>query len=122
RGIDFTFAMNGLLFVGSALLLFFLPETDQENPASAPRLSFSQIRSDWFVVVEFFTKQTYVAFIYSMSLTTTIFSFATDAQQVVFAHRVVGLSELEYSLLISITGIGAIVGAFLVTMFAQKLS
>lgn len=122
RGIDFTFAMNGLLFVGSALLLFFLPETDQENPASAPRLTFSQIRSDWFVVLEFFKKQKYVAFIYSMYLTTTIFSFAMDAQEVVFAQRVVGLSELEYSLLISITGIGAIVGAFLVTMFAQKLS
>lgn len=122
RGIDFTLTINAFLFIGSALLLFFLPETDQEDPASAPRLTFSQIRSDWYVVLEFFKKQKYVAFIYSMYLTTTIFSFAMDAQEVVFAQRVVGLSELEYSLLISITGIGAIVGAFLVTMFAQKLS
>lgn len=122
RGIDFTLYINTFLFIGSALLLFFLPETDQEDPGSAPRLTFSQIRSDWFVVLEFFKGKKYVAFIYSMYLTTTIFSFAMDAQEVVFAQRVVGLSELEYSLLISITGIGAIVGAFLVTIFAQKLS
>lgn len=45
-----------------------------------------------------------------------------DAQEVVFTQKVVGLSEMEYSLLISITGIGAIVGAFIVTLFSKNLS
>ena len=46
-----------------------------------------------------------------------IFSFAMDAQEVVFTQQVIGLSEMEYSLLISITGIGSVVGAVLLSIF-----
>ncbi|WP_052473980.1 MFS transporter [Jeotgalibacillus alimentarius] len=46
----------------------------------------------------------------------------THAQEVVFAREVVGLSELEYSLLISITGIGSIAGALVLSVLSERLS
>lgn len=64
----------------------------------------------------------YVAFIYSAFLATTVFSFALDAQEIVFTQRVIGLSEIQYSLLISITGIGSITGAFILSIISHKLS
>src|SRR5699024_12225419 len=51
-----------------------------------------------------------------------IFSFAMDAQEVVFIQRVIGLTETDYSFLISITGVGSITGAILLTIFSKSLS
>ncbi|KIL49581.1 permease [Jeotgalibacillus soli] len=49
-------------------------------------------------------------------------TFATDTQEAVFTQSVVGLSEVQYSLLISITGIGAITAATTIAFFSKKLS
>ncbi|WP_349409877.1 MFS transporter [Pseudalkalibacillus sp. SCS-8] len=51
-----------------------------------------------------------------------IVALGMDAQEVVFTQQVLGLSETDYGLLISITGIGSIVGAFTVSILANKLS
>lgn len=45
-----------------------------------------------------------------------------DAQEVVFTQRVIGLSEVDYSLLISITGIGSVSGGILLSVFSSKFS
>lgn len=45
-----------------------------------------------------------------------------DIQEVVFTQQVIGLSEFDYSLLISITGIGSVVDAILLTVFLSKFS
>src|SRR5690625_6720823 len=64
----------------------------------------------------------YVSFIYLGFILIMIFSFAMDAQEVVFTQQVVGLTEFDYSLLISITGIGSVVGAILLSIYSNKLS
>src|SRR5699024_4614688 len=43
-------------------------------------------------------------------------------QEVVFIQRVIGLTETDYSFLISITGVGSITGAILLTIFSKSLS
>ena len=121
KDIEFTLMINAFLFVASALILWFLPEVENQQTAKKHSFTPSQIRRDWQTVLGFMKEQGYVTFIYSMYLAGTVFSFAMDAQEVVFAKGIVGLSEMEYSLLISITGIGSIVGAFLVTLFSQKI-
>lgn len=121
-GVDYTLIINSLAFIMAAILLSRLPDKEIHDTGNIPALSFAQIKSDWIIVIQFIKENKYIAFIYSAFLATTIFSFAMDAQEVVFTQKVVGLSEMEYSLLISITGIGAIVGAFIVTLFSKNLS
>lgn len=72
---------------------------------------------DFTVVQEFMKTNRYVFFVYLGFVMIMIFSFAMDAQEVVFTQQVIGLSEMEYSLLISITGIGSVVGAVLLSIF-----
>lgn len=67
-------------------------------------------------------KHRYVTFIYTGFIVVMIFTFAMDVQEVVFTQQVVGLTELEYTLLVSITGIGSVVGALLLSLLANKLS
>lgn len=116
-----TLWINSGLFILSAFLLFFLPdlETSDQQP---PHLSFTQIKEDWTIALSFMKENYYVAFIYSAFLATTVFSFALDAQEIVFTQRVIGLSEIQYSLLISITGIGSITGTFILSIISHKLS
>jgi MFS family permease len=120
--VNVTLMITSVSFLLAAILLFLLPETDNYGENIAPSLSFNQIKEDFTVSITFMRKNSYVALVYVFFLATTIFAFAMDTQEVVFTQRVVGLSEMDYSLLISITGIGSIVGAILVSVFSKGIS
>lgn len=114
--------INSLFFVFSAILLLFLPEKENIDKETIPALTFSQVVRDFTVVQKFMSANKYAAFIYFGFIMVMIFSFAMDAQEVVFTQQVIGLSEMEYSLLISITGIGSVAGAVLLSFFSNKFS
>ncbi|MUV37984.1 Bile acid transporter [Lentibacillus sp. JNUCC-1] len=120
--IETTLWLNALFFIIPAILLVFLPEKENIDKAAIPRLTVSQVIHDFTVVRAFMSKHTYVSAIYFGFIIIMIFSFAMDAQEVVFTQQVVGLSEFDYSLLISITGIGSVTGAVLLSIFSNKLS
>lgn len=73
-------------------------------------------------MLDFVKKNKYAAGIYTSFLAIMLFCFAMDTQEVVFTQKVVGLSEWEYSLLISITGIGSVCGALLLSVFSDRFS
>lgn len=120
--IQTTLWFNALFFVMAALLLVRLPEKEEINRESIPSMNMAQVWSDFTVVSHFFSKNKYIAFIYLGFILVMIFSFAMDAQEVVFTQRVVGLSEVDYSLLISITGMGSVSGGVLLSVFSSKFS
>ncbi|MEC5424774.1 MFS transporter [Virgibacillus sp. C22-A2] len=120
--VETTLWLNALFFVISALLLFYLPEMENINGEIIPKLTLSQVFRDFTVVQKFTSHNKYVSFIYLAFIMVMIFSFAMDAQEVVFTQQVIGLSEMEYSLLISITGIGSVAGAVLLSIFSNYLS
>lgn len=120
--IEMTLWLNAVFFLIAAILLLFLPEKESIIKDEIPALTVSQVVQDFQVVQTFISKNKYVSFIYLTFILVMIFSFAMDTQEVVFTQRVVGLSEFDYSLLISITGIGSVIGAFLLTLLSNRLS
>lgn len=120
--VEATLWINVLFFVVSALLLMLLPEKENIDKATIPTLTISQVIRDFIIVRKFMLHHVYVSFIYLGFNAVMVFSFAMDAQEVVFTQQVVGLSEFDYSLLISITGIGSVVGAILLSFLSNKLS
>jgi len=120
--IEVTLWINALFFVLAALLVTRLPQVEDIDRISTPALTVSQVISDFKVVSDFITRNKYVTFIYLGFTTVLIFSFAMDAQEVVFTQQVIGLSELDYSLLISLTGIGSVTGGILLSFFSSKIS
>lgn len=120
--IGVTLWINAVFFVIAAFLLMRLPENETIDREKIPVLTFKQVRSDFSVVAQFISKNKYIAFIYMSFIGVMIFSFAMDAQEVVFTQRVIGLSEVDYSLLISITGIGSVSGGILLSVFSSKFS
>ncbi|WP_085507335.1 MFS transporter [Thalassobacillus devorans] len=120
--VETTLLLNAGFFVLSGILLLFLPEKEKIDKETIPALTFSQVVRDFTEVRTFMSKNKYVAFIYLGFIMVMVFSFAMDTQEVVFTQQVIGLSELEYSLLISITGIGSVTGAVLLSFFSNKFS
>lgn len=117
-----TLWLNATFFLISALLLCFLPDNEIIKKETIPRLTWRQVIRDFTVVQQFMLNYKYITFVYLSYIIIMIFSFAMDAQEVVFTQKVVGLSEFDYSLLISITGIGSVTGAFLLSVFSHKIS
>ncbi|MGB6407561.1 MAG: MFS transporter, partial [Planococcus donghaensis] len=120
--ITVTLWSNAAFFLIAAFLLSLLPETEKIVQEEIPALTFSQVGKDFQVVLEFMTDKKYVSAIYFGFLGVMLFSFAMDVQEVVFTQQVIGLSEIDYSLLISITGIGSVSGALLLTLVSNKIS
>lgn len=120
--IEVTLVINAVFFVIAALLLLLLPNEEQIDRQTVPKLTATQVWSDFTVVKQFFSAHRYIAIIYLSYLVLIIVTFAMDSQEVVFTQQVIGLSEVDYSLLISITGIGSVAGGILLSVFASKLS
>lgn len=113
---------NAVFFVIAALLLTVLPEKETIDRETIPSMTVAQVKSDFRVVTQFLSANKYIALIYLSFIGVMIFTFAMDAQEVVFTQKVIGLSEVDYSLLISITGIGSVIGGLLLSIFSSKVS
>ncbi|MEN0643251.1 MFS transporter [Alkalicoccobacillus gibsonii] len=113
--------INGLFFFISAGLLLFLPN-DPVKGSTVPKLTLKQVKMDFSIVLQFMKEQRYITFVYTGFILLMIFTFAMDTQEVVFVQEVIGLSEIDYTLLVSITGIGSLIGAFLLTIVSKRLS
>lgn len=120
--IQATLWINAIFFVIAALLLVRLPEQEEIDRETIPKMTVAQVWSDFTVVKQFLSENKYIAIIYLSFILVMIFSFAMDAQEVVFTQQVIGLSEVDYSLLISITGIGSVSGGVLLSIFSSKFS
>lgn len=107
--VNMTLWLNACLFILAAILLIFLPQGETISKESIPKLTLKQVIADFTVVADFISKNRYISFVYMGYILILLFSYAMDAQEVVFTQQVVGLSEIEYSLLISITGIGFVI-------------
>ncbi|MFT4415770.1 MFS transporter [Fredinandcohnia humi] len=120
--IEMAIYLNAASFLVSAVIIAFLPSIDANQGQTTQRLQLKSLVDDWKVVIGFGKKEAFVMTVYSCFLVFNIFALALDSQEVVFSRQIIGLSEVEYSLLVSITGIGYTAGAFLVVVISRFLS
>lgn len=78
--VETTLWLNALFFVISAILLLFLPEMENINGETIPKLTLSQVFRDFTAVRKFMSHNKYISFIYLAFIILMIFSFAMDAQ------------------------------------------
>ncbi|MET3729404.1 MFS family permease [Fictibacillus halophilus] len=112
---------NAVSFLLSACMLSFLPSLyDKQGVSSSHSSKIRLMINDWRIVGDFLRKQrsfltTYILFQMIMTL-----AIALDSQEVVFTQTIIELSESQYSLLVSITGIGYLTGSLILAVMANK--
>jgi MFS family permease len=114
--------INAVSFFLAAIILFLLPNIELKNKEQPQPLNIGILKRDWRNVIQFSRTHSYIILIYFTAQLFMIISLGLDAQEVVFTQKVLGLSEFDFGLLISITGIGSIVGAATVSIFAKRMS
>ncbi len=116
--------LNAAAFFVSAFITWLMPNVEKNGVADTPteKLSFTLIKQDWNVVLQFSHQYMYVMTIYFLFSAFIVMQTAIDSLEVAFSKEVLSLSDGEYGFLVSIAGAGILVGAFLNTVFAKSFT
>ncbi|MFD1019728.1 MFS transporter [Thalassobacillus hwangdonensis] len=115
--------LNAISFLLSLWMIALLPDVQKKEADAVPaRFSRKILRDDWKAVMYFSRHQSYIVLVYFLAQLFMIIALGMDAQEVVFIRQVLDLSEADYGLLVSLTGVGSVLGAFTVSAVAKKLS
>jgi MFS family permease len=120
--VNMSIWINAFSFFVSAIMVYLLPNVNTEVDAGVRKISLELLKSDWKEVFKFSQSNLFIVKVYFLAQFFMIVALGMDAQEVVFTQKVLNLSETEYGLLISLTGVGSILGATIVSMVAKKLS
>ncbi len=77
---------------------------------------------DWQMVIRFSLKNIYVMSVYLLFSATIVLMTATDSLEAAFATQILALSEGQYGILVSIAGIGVLIGSFINSAVVEKVS
>ncbi|WP_251554449.1 MFS transporter [Neobacillus muris] len=113
--------INAISFLISAYLLYLLPNVEKAGKESQA-LTIKMLIDDWKQVWSYSKAHSYIAGVFFLGQFFWIIALGMDAQEVVFIQNVIGLSETDYGLLVSITGIGYLAGSSALSFLAKKLS
>jgi MFS family permease len=86
------------------------------------RITLKVLKKDWRLVVDFSRKRVYVMVIYLLFSAVMVLATAVDSLEAAFATEVLSLSEGDYGLLVSIAGVGIVVGASINMIVVEKVA
>ncbi|TVT29390.1 MFS transporter [Salinicoccus cyprini] len=112
---------NGLALLISAFVILMLPSIKVEQAVSAEKVTFRMIVTDWKTVLSFSRSNLHIAWIYCLFTGIIVFMTALDSLEAAFATGVLLLSESGYGFLVSIAGLGIIIGSLINALFADRL-
>lgn len=115
--------VNSLALIGSAFIILLLPNVDAQMDSSEnEKLSWKLIKDDFKLVYNFSLTNVFIVKIYLLFVGMTMFMTAIDSMEAAFAKGVIGMSDTNYGLLLSIFGSGIILGSVLNSVFAKQLA
>jgi len=87
------------------------------------RISWKIIKQDWGIVLHFYRRFVFILIICMLfSSVMVVMASAVDSLEAAFAKVVLGLSESDYGVLVSVAGAGIIVGASINTLIVKKIA
>ncbi|MDX8342171.1 MFS transporter [Rossellomorea sp. YZS02] len=114
---------NAVSFLISGVMIFFLPNLHIRSDSTVEKSKYIKIiLDDLRMVLHFLKKHRYFLAVYLLFQFIMTLAIALDSQEVVFTQKVIGLTESQFSLLMSITGAGYLIGSILMSMVAKKMT
>ncbi|TFB24303.1 MFS transporter [Filobacillus milosensis] len=119
-GTDLSIFINALTFIICGGLILLLPNIDGKGSVSK-QTGIQEWINDWKVVTGFFKSSRFFVTVYLLFQITMLIGFALDSQEVTFIKQHLNLSDDGYGFLVSITGVGSIIGALIAATLANKV-
>ncbi|WP_273130544.1 MFS transporter [Bacillus weihaiensis] len=120
-GTEICIIINAISFLICAFLIYFLPNINQDIDTVRVQIKWRTLLEDWKVIITFAKEAKYFIVIYLLFQCAMLIGFALDSQEVTFIKQNLHLSDQDYGLIVSITGVGALVGAFISTLLSKKV-
>lgn len=114
--------VNALTFFVCAWAIASLPNIESEENDNRRRLTFSVIREDFSQVWDYIRKRPKLLTFFAVYITALMFAFALDSQEMTFLKDVLHTTDTTYGIVVSVAGIGAILGGLCATTLVKKLS
>ncbi|MDT8861296.1 MFS transporter [Alkalihalobacillus sp. MEB130] len=116
--------INAIALLLSGLITFLMPNLEKHtrDRNKDEKLSLALIKNDLQIVLNFSKRNVYVMLIYFLFTSVMVMTAAVDSLEAAFAKEVLHLSDSDYGFLVSVAGLGIIVGAFLNTLFVKKMA
>ena len=116
--------LNAIALSLSACITFKMPnvEAHEKFDSNTEKVSLYRVLlHDWQMVIRFSFKNRYVMMIYMLFSATIVLMTATDSLEAAFATQVLALSEGQYGMLVSLAGVGVLIGSLTNSAFVEKI-
>lgn len=120
-GTELCMMINAVTFIVCAFFIFLLPNVEEGQHRNRERVDWQLLLNDWRTVTNYVTKAKVFMIVYALFQTAMLIGFALDSQEVTFIKQILQLSDWEYGVIVSITGVGALAGAFVAAVIAKKI-
>lgn len=113
--------VNAALLMVSGVLLAWIPRMNPADSRGAPG-GPGRLRQDMAMVWQFFRQHPVVGAVLGLFNLGFVFGVAADAEEVVFVHRALLMTASAYGVLVSMAGVGYVLGAGASWMLAGRVS
>ena len=114
--------MNSVTFFVCAFIISRLPHIEEHTKIKRNPLTFGIVRTDFLEVWNFFKSDRSFTSVYIVFQMTLMIAFALDSQEVTFIKQNLGVSDSVYGVIVSLTGVGAIIGGIVAAALTTKIS
>ncbi|WP_144554056.1 MFS transporter [Peribacillus simplex] len=120
-GTKLCIVINAITFIICAFFIYLLPDVDEDLDNIREPVQWKTLINDWKAVREFTKVAKFFVSVYLLFQCAMLIGFALDSQEVTFIKQHLELSDSDYGLIVSITGIGALGGATVAAVVSKKL-
>lgn len=120
--LEFSLLVNIIIFICCGLWTSFLPNKLNATIEAKKHLDLKEVREDWLLVWKFSKKSLPFFLIYMTFQGTMLLTAALDSTEVAFAKEVLSLTDAAYGSLVSIGGVGFLLGAICTNLLVRFLS
>ncbi|WP_214483388.1 MFS transporter [Bacillus sp. SM2101] len=120
-GTDLCIFINSITFIICSLFIYLLPNVDEDLSKIREPIRLKTLVSDWKEVREFVITAKFVFIVYLLFQIAMLIGFALDSQEVTFIKQNLMLSDRDYGLIVSITGIGVLAGSLIAAIVTKKV-
>ncbi|WP_036604252.1 MFS transporter [Paenibacillus assamensis] len=121
-GTGWCVIINAVSFLICAFLIGMLPDVSDENAAKREPIRLKMIIEDWKLVQQFMLRSRYFVKIYLLYQIAIMIFFALDSQEVTFIKQNLHLNDQLYGVIVSVAGIGALLGASASAIWVKQFS
>jgi MFS family permease len=117
--------INAISFCISGVITMFMPNLENQSTVinSVDNLDWNLLKKDMKTVLNFVNLNKYITLIYLLfSFVIVVMPSAIDSLEASFAKQVLFLSDSKYGFLVSIAGMGFVIGATINALFVSKVS